>query len=92
MRMSARRWRSGLALALALGAAAAALLAAVSPPTFPLWEAHLVCLELGLVMATTEINLFTAIVLLAVARIVSAIATGMGIGALLGALLGTSLR
>ena len=49
-------------------------------------------LELGLVMATTEINLFTAIVLLAVARIVSAIATGMVIGALLGALLGTSLR
>ncbi len=49
--MSARRWRSGLALALALGAAAAALLAAVSPPTFPLWEAHLVCLELGLVTA-----------------------------------------
>jgi hypothetical protein len=51
-------------------------------------------LELGLVMAATEIDLLTAIVLLALARIVSQIATVMVIGALLGsgALLGTSLR
>jgi hypothetical protein len=51
-------------------------------------------LELGLVMAATEIDLLTAIVLLAVARIVSQIATVMVIGALLGsgALLGASLR
>jgi hypothetical protein len=49
-------------------------------------------LELGLVMATTEINLMTAMLLLAVARIVAGIATVTVIGALLGALLGASLR
>ncbi len=46
--MIRRWWRSGTALALALAAAAAALLLAASPPTRPLWVAHLACLELSL--------------------------------------------
>jgi hypothetical protein len=43
------------------------------------------------VMVTTDINLFTAIVLLGVAHVVAEIATGMVLGALVGAVVGASL-
>ena len=46
------RWRSAAGLILALPAGVAALLLASSPPTYPLWVAHFLCLELSLAVAS----------------------------------------
>ncbi len=45
------RGRSAAGLILALPAGTAALLLASSPPTYPLWVAHFLCLELSLAVA-----------------------------------------
>jgi hypothetical protein len=77
-----------LPLVLLAGPAGAASLVVALGFIVGLWK---YCLEVALVMITTDINLFTAIVLLGVARVVAGIATGMVLGALLGAIVGASL-
>jgi acetyl esterase/lipase len=53
--MRTQAWRTGLGLALAVPALAAALLLAASPPTFATWVLHLVSLELSLAIAAAAL-------------------------------------
>jgi acetyl esterase/lipase len=85
--------RSVAGLLLALPAGVAALLLASSPPTYPLWVAHFLCLELSLAVAAAAALalLVTAGVTGAIAAVARLIAVPALIASLMPALLVVSL-
>ncbi|HEU0108276.1 MAG TPA: hypothetical protein VFT38_18975, partial [Vicinamibacteria bacterium] len=79
------RWRSAAGLTLALPAGVAALLLASSPPTYPLWVAHFLCLELSL--AAAAVAALALLVTVGVTGRVAAVARLVAVPALIVALM-----